>query len=49
MKPILSLLIIESSYSINLGAMFVGIFPNKLSKIILNSIHSPLDAWEIYE
>lgn len=45
----LSLFIIESSYGTNLGAMFVGMFPNKLSKIILDGIRSPLDAREIYE
>jgi len=37
------------SYGTNLGAMFVGMFPNKLHKVILDGIRSPLDAREIYE
>lgn len=37
------------SYGTNLGAMFTGMFPNKLHKIILDGIRSPFDAREIYE
>lgn len=36
------------SYGTNLGAIFTGLFPNKLHKIILDGIRSPLDARELY-
>ncbi|MCJ1408224.1 hypothetical protein MMC19_002298 [Ptychographa xylographoides] len=36
------------SYGTNLGAIFTGMFPNKLHKIILDGIRSPFDAREIY-
>ena len=36
------------SYGTNLGAIFTALFPNKLSKIILDGIRSPFDAREIY-
>jgi len=36
------------SYGTNLGAIFAGMFPNKLHKIILDGIRSPFDAREIY-
>jgi pimeloyl-ACP methyl ester carboxylesterase len=37
------------SYGTNLGAVFAAMFPNKLHRIILDGIRSPLDAREIYE
>ncbi|KAI4152705.1 MAG: hypothetical protein LQ340_002756 [Diploschistes diacapsis] len=37
------------SYGTNLGAIFTAMFPNKLHKVILDGIRSPLDAREIYE
>lgn len=37
------------SYGTNLGAIFAAMFPNKLHKIILDGIRSPLDARELYE
>ena len=37
------------SYGTNLGAMFTGMFPNKLHKIILDGIRSPLDSREVFE
>lgn len=37
------------SYGTNLGAIFTAMFPNKLHKIILDGIRSPLDARELYE
>ncbi|MCJ1357966.1 MAG: hypothetical protein MMC33_007963 [Icmadophila ericetorum] len=36
-------------YGTNLGAMFTGMFPNELHKIILDGIRSPFDAREIYQ
>ncbi|KAI9736506.1 MAG: hypothetical protein M1818_006016 [Claussenomyces sp. TS43310] len=36
------------SYGTNLGAIFTALFPNKLHRIILDGIRSPLDAREIY-
>ena len=36
------------SYGTNLGAIFTAMFPNKLHKIILDGIRSPLDAREVY-
>ena len=35
------------SYGTNLGAIFTAMFPNKLHKIILDGIRSPLDAREL--
>jgi pimeloyl-ACP methyl ester carboxylesterase len=37
------------SYGTNLGAIFTGMFPNKLHKIVLDGIRSPFDAREIYD
>lgn len=37
------------SYGTNLGAVFVGMFPNKMHKVILDGIRSPFDAREVYE
>lgn len=36
------------SYGTNLGAIFAAMFPNKLHRIILDGIRSPLDARELY-
>jgi pimeloyl-ACP methyl ester carboxylesterase len=37
------------SYGTNLGAVFAGMFPNKMHKIILDGIRSPFDSREIFE
>lgn len=37
------------SYGTNLGAIFAAMFPNKLHRIVLDGIRSPIDAREIYE